>query len=473
MEEYIKKLLEQIRFEKAHKAIGDEIRAHIEDQIEKNMSDGMDKETAEKSAVEDMGDPVGAGIELDKVHRPQMAWELVLAILGVGLIGTIIQFFIANDTTMMYFAKQMGYVSVDSLNGYSFWLSTLVGIVIMVFVYFLDYTTIAKYSSVVATVFMTVYLISFLPLKLFWLIKTAGTGMDLEFSDYPQLFLLLGEIGLQMRVHNGMLLWVPLYSGIIYKYRGQGYKALFKAIFWMLFPLYYSFLNGNFVAYSVAIAVSMLIQLSIAIKKEWIKVRKAPVLITIWSVFFLQLVFIIRSSLAQSINVSIHMKWDQSGLVKNLVNSMYLFGGGPYKGWGDVYIKASSFVPSPNGSFVLTYISTTWGVAAGVAVIITVVGLIVCGFMAMSKCKNQLGFVMGIGCITWLAANTINNILGSFGMLPYNCTYSNFLPFISSSAMNKYSYVALGLLLSIYKYKNAYAEHVDISLRVRSKDFGG
>ena len=135
MEEYIKKLLEQIRFEKAHKAIGDEIRAHIEDQIEKNMSDGMDKETAEKSAVEDMGDPVGAGIELDKVHRPQMAWKMVLAILGVGLIGTIIQFFIANDTTMMYFAKQMGYVSVDSLNGYSFWLSTLVGIVIMVFVY--------------------------------------------------------------------------------------------------------------------------------------------------------------------------------------------------------------------------------------------------------------------------------------------------------------------------------------------------
>ena len=49
MEEYIKKLLEQVRFQKAHKAIGDEIRAHIEDQIEENISNGMDNETAEKS----------------------------------------------------------------------------------------------------------------------------------------------------------------------------------------------------------------------------------------------------------------------------------------------------------------------------------------------------------------------------------------------------------------------------------------
>ena len=38
MEEYIKKLLEQVRFEKAHKSIADELRAHIEDQIEANVA---------------------------------------------------------------------------------------------------------------------------------------------------------------------------------------------------------------------------------------------------------------------------------------------------------------------------------------------------------------------------------------------------------------------------------------------------
>ena len=58
MEEYIKKLLEQVRFKKAHRGIADEIRAHIEDQIEDNMAACMDREAAEKAAIADMGDPV-------------------------------------------------------------------------------------------------------------------------------------------------------------------------------------------------------------------------------------------------------------------------------------------------------------------------------------------------------------------------------------------------------------------------------
>ena len=65
MEEYIKKLLEQVRFKKAHKGIEDELRAHIEDQIEDNMASGMNREAAEKAAVADMGDPVEVGISMD------------------------------------------------------------------------------------------------------------------------------------------------------------------------------------------------------------------------------------------------------------------------------------------------------------------------------------------------------------------------------------------------------------------------
>ena len=468
MEEYIKLLLEQVRFQKAHKTIADEIRSHIEDQIEANVSEGMDKDTAEKQAVEDMGDPVEAGIALDRVHRPKMAWGIVLATIGVGLIGAVIQLFLANDTTMQNFSVQMGYIEADSLKGNSFLLSTVVGIAIMLFVYLLDYTTISKYSSVIMKVFITIFLITYLPLKLYWFIKTAGTGRDLRIDEYPELFLWLGEINLQLRLNAVMLIFVPLYAGIIYKYRGQGNKALFKALSWILLPYLFSFYQGVFAVYYVTIAGSMLAELSIAIKKEWIKVKKAPALITMWSVFVLPLVLIIRAGFAESSDISIHMTWDRS--MKNLVDSMYLFGGGLYKGWGDVHIPASSFVPNPDGSFVLTYISTTWGAAAGVAVIITVIGLIVCGFVAMSRCKNQLGFVMGMGCIMWLAANAMINICGSFGMLPYNCAYTTFLPFISSSAMFNYSYVALGILLSIYKYKDAYPKHVDIKLRTGVRD---
>ena len=67
MEEYLKKVLEQIRCKKAQGEIREELRAHIEDQKEANLAAGMSAEEAEREAVADMGDPVETGIALDKV----------------------------------------------------------------------------------------------------------------------------------------------------------------------------------------------------------------------------------------------------------------------------------------------------------------------------------------------------------------------------------------------------------------------
>ena len=51
MEEYIKKLLEQVRFRQAHDGIEKELKAHMEDQIADYMADGMDRNSAEKGPV--------------------------------------------------------------------------------------------------------------------------------------------------------------------------------------------------------------------------------------------------------------------------------------------------------------------------------------------------------------------------------------------------------------------------------------
>ena len=101
MEEYIKKVLEQVRFKKARKGIEDEIRSHIEDQIEDNMTVGMDRETAERAAVVDMEDPVEVGISLDRVHRPQIAWSMFLGAVIVGIIGSIIHLLIIKNSTLV------------------------------------------------------------------------------------------------------------------------------------------------------------------------------------------------------------------------------------------------------------------------------------------------------------------------------------------------------------------------------------
>ena len=84
METYLEKLLSQIRCKKARPYIAEEIRDHIECQIADNLSEGMTSEEAEKNAVTDMGDPVEVGISLDRIHKPKIAWRL-LVIVGIWL----------------------------------------------------------------------------------------------------------------------------------------------------------------------------------------------------------------------------------------------------------------------------------------------------------------------------------------------------------------------------------------------------
>ena len=89
MNEYIKQMLQQIRCKKAHLMIEQEIRGHIEEQIEENLKYGMTQEEAEKLAVRDMGDPIENGILLDKIHKPQKAWDVILLAAIVSGIGQL------------------------------------------------------------------------------------------------------------------------------------------------------------------------------------------------------------------------------------------------------------------------------------------------------------------------------------------------------------------------------------------------
>ena len=213
MEEYIRMLLEQVRFQKAHKAIGDEIRSHIEDQIEKNVSEGMEQETAERKAVEDMGDPVEAGIRLDKVHRPQIAWGVIVVALLIGVIGIIVQKIIANDRLLD--KSLVSFSSSPEIMKYMYFASgpemykvfTAFGIVAMLFMYLVDYTTVARHSKVIA----------------FWLIAINYLIIYVGLDHTP--ICLRGHKGLIVKIYHVtipmMFLLIPLFAGILYKYRGQ------------------------------------------------------------------------------------------------------------------------------------------------------------------------------------------------------------------------------------------------------------
>ena len=155
--------------------------------------------------------------------------------------------------------------------------------------------------------------------------------------------------------------------------------------------------------------------------------------------------------------------WHEKEFIRPIIRGARLFGRGMVSG---------DNVDLAEDSGILLYLSTTLGIGVAIAVVAIVIGLIVYALIVTSKTKNQLGLVMGIGCMFWLVGKVVFNILFWLGM-NHDLDGITFLPFISGGmAYNGLiaSYVMLGIILSIYKYKNAYAAHVDISIRRKDKD---
>ena len=438
MEEYIRKLLEQVRFQKAHKAIQEEIRSHIEDQIEANIADGMDPATAEQKAVEDMGDPIEVGISMDRVHKPQMAWSIVVAAIVVGVLGTVIQILLTKDAVAS--GKE---VFVGGSGKYI--LYTVLGIMTMILFYFIDYTNIAKYSKPLVVILLALFM--------------------LAIND--TLFVFRYEA---IRASSLVLLMVPAYAGIVYKYKGGGFGAFIKSLLWIMIPCGIVFIKFQKMP-AIVMMISMLAQLTIAVFKGWIKVPKIPVVVAMWSFItaipVALVVIMVKFGLMadyQMARIRAMMNADSEAyytirMVREITKSV--------SESGKTSSEIIGVLPNPDADYILTYILATWGDVM-VLVVITVVALvIVSGYVISSKAKNQLGIVMGSGCMMALTVNAIANMCAGFGVTPY---FSSFFPFISAGGSNLIiSYAFLGIIMSIYKYKEAYSGHVDIGIRGRLK----
>ena len=125
MDEYLKILLDQIRCKKARLYIKQELQDHMEDQIEANMSAGMNYEQAEKEAVRDMGDPVEIGISLDSIHKPQIAWKLLVIIAFVSMIGVFDTYrnYRAHRRKSCSCLRQIYYPRYDRIYGHDVFIS--------------------------------------------------------------------------------------------------------------------------------------------------------------------------------------------------------------------------------------------------------------------------------------------------------------------------------------------------------------
>lgn len=341
MEEYIKTLLEQVRCKKAHTLIEDEIGGHIEEQAEANIADGMSKEEAVRAAVKDMGDAVEAGIALDRVHRPEMAWDMVILMAVISIAGIIVNILVGND---MYDSGR-------------FAMYTAVGFAAMLAVYRIDYSFMAKHAKEFAA-----FVIGFAFLLVINSGKVNGMGTYFLFCDY------------RISIFAVLMLYIPVYGAVLYQYHGTGKMGVVKSILWLAAPVVLVLGLPNF-GLAIVLLFSMAVVLSFAVYKGWFKISKKRFFLVFWgSIVLLPIVFVAGAMVfhwfSEYHEARIRGIFDKNSDIHYMASFMQkcladfrLVGGNGIPG---------DSLPSIDSSHILFYLMASYGILAG---------LLICGIL--------------------------------------------------------------------------------------------
>lgn len=435
-EEYLDTLTGQIRCKMARRDVAEEFRGHIEDQTRAFMSEGMERKEAEALAVREMGDPVEVGNELDKIHRPRMPWGMIGLIVVLSIVGYAAYCFVSSKCA--YDGGTSG--AVFSL---SYLVYILAGLAVMTGVCFVDYTRIGERAREL----MIILILGCL----------AGQSFSVGMVNGMPSWIILGGIGID--VGAVLMLTVPLYVGILYHYRGSGRSGSIKAVLWML-PGCGIALKCGRTWMAMILATTCVVVFEIAVCKRWFRISRRAAAVAGGAagagIFILPLARIMwgtapsyqQERLSMIFGGSADTPYYPNIFIKTLLDGSRLVGKNP--DLADTVIS----LPNPSEA-ALAGIAGYCGILAALAVAGVLLFLLLRFLHISLKQRNQLGMLMGTGCAAVFLIQTAVYCVNNMGLV-YLGSYCPFLTMGGSSILM--TYVLLGLLLSICRYRNTAPE---------------
>lgn len=137
--EYLQTLGEQILNPHARTHVLEEIQEHIDEQMQDYIDTGMSPDAAEKEAVRQMGDPVAAGTELNRIHRPRFPGVLFGIAVVLTLSGIFMQYILYGSEPL-----NTTYSNTAFMQHAVFY--QVIGFGIILFGMFSNYMCLSKYS---------------------------------------------------------------------------------------------------------------------------------------------------------------------------------------------------------------------------------------------------------------------------------------------------------------------------------------
>lgn len=438
--EYLDELTQQIRSKNAKKMVEQELKAHIEDQAKAYEASGMEPGPALDQAVKDMGDPVEVGIEMDRIHRPRSGFKLLLLIIlfsAAGLLAQYMSFYRFGTELAMYQKMAEGSFSRQCLY-------TVLGIILMAVIYYVDYSVIIRCGWKLGLAFLAV-------------LAFACSG----FYSLPVLN------GSHSYLKCILYLFIPMYGGILYQCRKHGYMGIGAAFLWLAAAFWVGAVQvGGGLGVTLDMAVICYLMLLMAVRKGWFQVEKRlasaavlciPVLAGVMGLIRLAPYQIRRLEVMvhpeRYADTSGYQAYTAMGLVKKLT----WFGTGIHGG-ADLESLPIGSLPGVHYDYMMLQIASVWGILAVCILAGALAVLLIYLFHMVNKQKNQIGQVAGFGCVMVLAAETVRNLLNNFGFYTLS---TGGLPFLSYGRSHTLAvYALLGVLLSIYRYQDLIFEHI-------------
>ena len=451
MEDYIDTLKGQIRDKNAKDFVGDEIRSHIEEQADVYEKSGLSREDALAKAVMDMGDPVSVGVNLDKIHRPHMEWRFLGYILFISVLSILLHYLINRGMS----PGQIGFEDFSRNSSRAHIIGIFVSILLMLVVYRLDYTVLLGKSRIIGGIFLLVITLLSIP---FGYYVNGVNGW-------------IGIGGVSVSVRALFLLYLPVFAGILYEYRGKGKMAIPGIFLWGIAPIISRLINGDrSIPFILFMLIVELILVFLAIQKDWYSLNKKAVLAGILCTLFVMA--------AMSLNRGIHFNdyqrlrlenWmaryhigdyvaDDNGM--NYINTRLneVFANSTFIGRSDEAVQIMTELPGYRDDLIVGSIAAFCGMFAVVGIIVCLFVLSMYIFRISLKQKNSLGYIIGCACGITIALQCISNLMIVFGLLPMT---GSILPMMShGTSMSIVDYMLLGWILSIYRYKDIRKEDV-------------
>ena len=414
IEEYITTLTEQIRFKQARQGVAQEIRNHISDQTQAYEQDGMEHDKAVEMAVREMGDPIETGIALDRIHRPQFDWRLFFMTVLFSLAGIF----------LMYITGALGQ-SQGQLMRQCLYTFLAIGIVLLI--YFADYKFIGKYA-------LPIYIVMSIA---FYVYQKAGRQVN----------------GYIPALRSLVYLYIPVYVGILYRYRGKGNRSIIKSFLLMVLTAFFSvqLARSMFIGFSVGVICTIL--LLYAVIKGWFgKNEKQTVIKNLIAVFaFVLAIFIVyimffaydyqKMRMVAFFNQNSYQNAEnfELTLARHALTNAQIIGGNAETVLEKGLVQNDTFL-------ILTQSIAMYGIIVGVAIIAAFALLAYRALNIVKRQKNPFGMMMSAACFLLVFFNCATGILMNFGLWPMGALQFPFLS-VGGSATIMYA-VIIGLLMS-------------------------